>query len=279
MSLLSEFLYEFAQKNGWGTLVTAAFGAFTGGWIASRAFTKRAVVAELNALSAAQTLCFAICNRYIGLKRQLVLPMKQRFGQVQSDHKKFLNMPKATRGAFMFDADFQTITPVTTPAEALQRMIFEKTSIRGRALAAVVDLVGVIESLRLAIESRTQLSSEIRNKKDKTDADLAAMYLGLKTSDGHIDERYRTTVEALYLQTDDCIFFSRTLASDLGTYGNSLRRRYLWRYWLWLPKMQDADWSMAEASGLIPPDSQYDTWLRGFRTLSNWQRFKARITP
>jgi hypothetical protein len=279
MSQLSVLLHQYAPQNGWGTLVTAAFGAFTGGWIASRAFTKRAVVAELNGLSAAQTVCFAICNRFVGLKRQLVLPMKQRFDKVQSEHKKFLNKPKATRGAFTFAADFQTLTPLTTPAEALQKMIFEKTSIRGRALVAVVDLVAIIESLRLTIEARTELSSEIRNRKDKTDADIAALYLGIKTSDGHIDERYRTNLEAIYLQTDDCIFFSRTLASDLVTYGNSLRRRYLWRYWLWLPKMQDADWSMANASGLLPPDSQYDSWLCGFRTLSKWQRFKARIIP
>jgi hypothetical protein len=225
MSQLSVLLHQYAPQNGWGMLVTADFGAFTGGWIASRAFTKRAVVAELNALSAAQTVCFAICNRFAGLKRQLVLPMKQRFDKVQSEHKKFLNMPKATREAFTFAADFQTLTPLITPAEALQKMIFEKTSIRGRALVAGVDHVAIIESPRLTIEARTELSSEIRNRKDKTDADIAALYLGIKTSDGHIDERYRTNLEAIYLQTDDCIFFSRTLASDLVTYGNSLRRR------------------------------------------------------
>jgi hypothetical protein len=279
MSQLSVLLHQYAPQNGWGTLVSAAFGAFTGGWIASRAFTKRAVIAELNAISAATTLCFAICNRFVGLKKQTVLPMKRRYDAVQLEYKKFLNLPKVTRGEFKFVADFQTITPLTNPAGALEKMIFEKTSIRGRALVAIVDLVAVIDSLRLAIETRSELSTEIRTKKDKTDAEIAAIYLGTKTPDGHIDERYRTNLEAIYLQTDDCIFFSRTLALDLVKYGNALRRRYLWRYWLWLPKMQDADWSAAEASGLLPPNSQYEAWLKGFRTPLWWERLKARITP
>ena len=158
-------------------------------------------------------------------------------------------------------------------------MIFEKTSIRGRALVAVTDLVGVIEGLRVAIEARKELSEEIRTRKDKTSADIVAFYLGTRTPNGHIDERHSTNLDAIFLQTDDCIFFSRILALDLVKYGNALRLRYLWRYWLWLPKMQDADWSTAEASGLLPPNSQYDSWLKGFRTPTMWGRFKARITP
>jgi hypothetical protein len=279
LSLLSEYLHEYAPQNGWGTFFTAAFGAFAGAFAASRSYTKRTVIAELTALSAAQALSFSVCNRFLGLKKQHVLPMKQRYEQVSKEHDKFLRLPRATRGAFVFAADFQTIVPFSLPVSSLEKTILEKTSLRGRALLALVDLVGAIDGLREAIDTRAALSAEIRNRKDKTDGDVAALYLGIKTSEGHIDERYRSNLVAIYLQTDDCIFFSRILASDLVKYGNSLRRRYLWRYWLWLPKMQDADWSMSEASGLVPPDSQYESWLRGFRTLSKWQRFKARITP
>jgi hypothetical protein len=139
--------------------------------------------------------------------------------------------------------------------------------------------LGAIESLREAIETRTALSIEIRNRTDKTDAALAALYFGAKTSEGHIDERYRSNWEAIYLYTDDSIFFARIVASDLVKYGNSLRRRHLWRYWLWLPKMQDADWTLAEKAGLLPSNSLYENWLKGFRTSTRWQSFKARITP
>jgi hypothetical protein len=41
MSMLSEFLHNYAPQNGWGTFFTAAFGAFAGAFAASRAHNKR----------------------------------------------------------------------------------------------------------------------------------------------------------------------------------------------------------------------------------------------
>lgn len=72
------FWLNLSQTFGltyFGTLVAAAFGAFAGAWATSRRETKRAVVAELNSISAARMLAFSICNRYMGLKRQHILPM------------------------------------------------------------------------------------------------------------------------------------------------------------------------------------------------------------
>jgi hypothetical protein len=279
MSLLTEFINNHTPQNGWATFETAAFGAFTGGWIASRAFTKRAVIAELNALSAAQTVCFVICNRYVALKKQIVLPMKQRFDKTKTDYERFLRIPNTAKREFIFEADYNTIISPATPAAELQKMIFEKTSIRGRALVAVADLVGVIDGLRNAIDARTEISEDIRTVKDKTSADTIASYLGTRLPNGHIDERHSTNLDAIFKQTDDCIFFSRILALDLVRYGNALRRRYLWRYWLWVPKMQDADWTTAIKSGLLPADSDYQAWLDEFKPQSWWQRVKARLTP
>lgn len=87
MSWLSDFLHQVAPQQGWGAaFVTAGLGAFAGGLVASRAFTKRAAIAELNALSSAQTLCFSICNRLMALKCQHVIGMKERFDRLQASH-------------------------------------------------------------------------------------------------------------------------------------------------------------------------------------------------
>jgi hypothetical protein len=280
LSLLSEYLHQFSPKDGWAAaFITAGLGAFAGGWIASRAFTKRAVVAELNALSAIQTLCFSICNRFLALKSQHVLAMKQRYDQLQQEHAEILSSPQGPPRQFVFQADFQTLTPLRLPIGELQKMVFEKTSIRGRALVALVDLASTIEGLNEAIESRTALSTEIRDRKNKTDDELAALYFGRRMANGHIDERYRTNLEAIYNQTDDCIFFSKILATDVVKYGNRLRRRHMWRFWLGLPKMQDADWPEAKDSGLLPQDFMYEKWLRGFRAPTRWQRFKSMVAP
>lgn len=46
MSWLSDFLHQVAPQQGWGAaFVTAGLGAFAGGLVASRAFTKRAAIA------------------------------------------------------------------------------------------------------------------------------------------------------------------------------------------------------------------------------------------
>jgi hypothetical protein len=280
LSLFSEYLHQFSPKDGWAAaFITAGLGAFAGGWIASRAFTKRAVVAELNALSAIQTLCFSICNRFLALKSQHVLAMKQRYDQLQQEHATILRLPPGPPRQFVFQADFQTLTPLSLPIGELQKMVFEKTSIRGRALVALVDLSSTIEGLNEAIAGRTALSVEIRDRKNKTDDEMVALYFGRRTADGHIDERYRTNLDAIYNQTDDCIFFSKTLATDVVKYGNALRRRHMWKYWLGLPKMQDADWSKANDSGLLPQNSMYEKWLQGFRTLTRWQRIKSMLAP
>jgi hypothetical protein len=280
MSILSEFFHQVAPKDGWGTaFVTAGLGAFVGGWVAGRAFTKRAVVTELNALSAALTLCFAISNKFIALKLQHVAAMKQRFDQVQREHAEFVRHPKQARGQFRFQADFQTLVPMLVPIDELKKIVFEKTSIRGRGLVALVDLTSTIEGLSEAMVSRTALADEIRNRANKTDDDVAALYFGLRLPNGHIDERYPTNLEAICKQTDDCIFFSRILATELVQYGNSLRRKHMWKYWLGIPRMQDADWSRAQAAGALPKDSDYEKWLAGFRSANRWEKIKSIFAP
>jgi hypothetical protein len=66
-----------------GTLAPAAFGAFAGVWASSRRETRRAVIAELNSVSAARMLAFSICNRYLSLKRQNTLPLFKNYDKAR----------------------------------------------------------------------------------------------------------------------------------------------------------------------------------------------------
>jgi hypothetical protein len=280
MSNLIDFLHQIAPKDGWGTaFVTAGLGAFVGGWVASRAFTKRAVITELNALSTARMLCFSICNRFLALKSQHVMGMKQRFDQIWQEHEAFLRRSPQTPSKFVFSADFQTLTPFQLPIDELKKLVFEKTSIRGRGLVALVDLASTMDGLREAIGARTTLAEEIRNRSSKTHDEVAALYLGIKTPNGHIDERYRNNLEAIYNQTDDCIFFSRILSSELVRYGNSLRRKHMWKYWLGVSKMEDADWTKANDAGLLPDNASYERWLGGFRRPTFWEKVRGVLSP
>src|SRR5262249_49321540 len=153
------------------------------------------VVEELNAVRAALLLCFAISNRYIMLKGQHVRPMRNRYEQVRQEHDEFLERARTHRGppplAHDFHADLQTITPVLAPIQVLERYVFEKISIQGRALAAAVDLVGAIDGLEKAIAYRNDLIAQIHKESPVRPDLLAEQYFGLRNANGVIDERFK----------------------------------------------------------------------------------------
>jgi hypothetical protein len=203
---------QFFPDYWLGTLASAAFGAFAGAWINNRIQTKKAIVEEMNAVRATLVLCFSISNRFISLKRQHVRPMQNRYVQAREEYAEFQERARTHRGppplVHDFHADLQTITPVIAPIQILERYIFEKISIRGRALAAAVDLVGAIDGLEKSIKYRNNLIAEIHKESPVDPRLLAERYFGLRNANGATDERFRASVDAIYAQTDDCIFFS-----------------------------------------------------------------------
>jgi hypothetical protein len=272
---------QFFPDYWLGTLAAAAFGAFAGAWINNRIQTKKAIIEELNAVRAALVLCFSISNRFMSLKRQHVRPMRNRYVQARQEHDGFKERARTHRGppplVYDFHADLQTITPVIVPIQVLERYVFEKVSVRGRALAAAVDLVGAIDGLDKSIKYRNDLIAEIHKESPVQPDLLMERYFGLRNANGVADERFKAGVEAIYNQTDDCIFFSRILADDLLTYGNRLRQKNAWKYRLGIPKLKGADWSTAERQGLFPANEAYASWLGGFPARpTRWQRVVAR---
>lgn len=61
------------------TILVAGVGTIIGAWVSSRSQAKRRVLDEIRAIIAARALCFSVTNRVIGLKRQHIRPMAQRF--------------------------------------------------------------------------------------------------------------------------------------------------------------------------------------------------------
>jgi hypothetical protein len=128
---------------------------------------------------------------------------------------------------------------------------------------------------------RPRLSSTNCNthKKSPHQADLLAeQYFGFRNANGVAGERFLVSIEAIYNQTDDCIFFSRILADDLLTYGNGLRRKNAWKYSLGVPKLKGADWVKSDKDGLLPSKDSYSSWLGGFdKAPTHWQRLRSHL--
>jgi hypothetical protein len=244
-----------------GTLITAAFGASVGAWATTRRETKRAIVAELNSVRAARMLTFSVCNRCIAIKRQHIRPIYQDHAAAYEKYQEDRRGGEREPG---IKADLRSLTPVHLPMQALERQLFEKISIGGRAIAAAAELIGIVEGLNAAIRTRNELVAELKQLSPLSPGVLAERYFGLRTDASVRDERIPSNIAALYAQTDDCIFFSRILADDLMQYGERLRRRYAWRFRLNIPKAEPANWTFAEEEGLLPKQADYVNWLRGF---------------
>lgn len=252
------------------------FGAYGAQFISARSSTFESVKNELNAASAAFVLTYSICNRYCVLKKQIVTPMVQRFSSVEKSHA-VINASSSPLKIFEFQANYASIQDVTTPISALEAMLFEKVSIRGRGLALVPALASAAIELNASISGRNELIEEFREKR-QDDKVILEKYLGLPNAKGDIDQRHPDLVRAVALQTNDCIYFSYLLNADLSAYAGSLRNRYRWRYLRRFPKVGTVDWTEAKQNGLIPPDEDYKDWTRGFRdTPSLFRRFIARV--
>jgi hypothetical protein len=157
---------SFFGPNIFGTLASAAFGAFAGAWVASRRETKRAVISELNSISAARALCFSICNKFLNLKQQHILDLHRDYN---IDREQVIATLDAMRAGVApaapieFQLDLQTLSPIWLPTQTLERLIFEKISIRGRALVAAVEVVSCIDALEKSIVFRNGLSLNFSN--------------------------------------------------------------------------------------------------------------------
>jgi len=258
----------FFGLNILGTLLTAVFGAIVGSWVASRRETKRTVIAELNTISAARALCVSICNKFVNLKDQHILPLHRDYHMDRELVIATLDAAKSglTVNPIEVPYSLQTLTPIWLPVNTLERLVFEKISIRGRGLVAAVEVISCIDTLEKSINYRNELIAEFK-KEPMSDRQKMERYFGLLVPGIEIvDERFASIVPALYNQIDDCIFFSLILADDLFEHGTSLRKRFAWRYRLPVPKLVRDDWTPAETRGLIPNRNRYANWLQAFRT-------------
>ena len=261
-----------------GTLYSAAFGAFAGAWINNRIRTKKVVVAELNAARAVYALCFSITNRVMSLKDEHIRPMRNRYLQLRQEYDEFILCARSYKGPppliFEFRADLNTITPIIIPIQALERHVFDKVSAPPRALAALVELIGSFDALDKIIKHRSDLIKEMREDRK---AITPERYFGYMAEDGVIDENFKGTVEAIYIQTDNCIFYSKVLADEIQAYHNR-KRTASWHYRLGIRKLKAADWSIAERKGLVPLNDGFAEWLRGFQEEpTRWQRTIAYV--
>jgi hypothetical protein len=73
-------------------------------------------------------------------------------------------------------------------------------------------------------------------------------------------------VAAIHSYTDDVVFFSSLLCTDLIEHGARVRTEFRKKYGKVGPGMGTVDFSKLRNDGVIPPEAEYAGWLSAFTT-------------
>ena len=158
---------SFASSSAFIALISAGAGAFFGAlgaqWIFERSKRKNDLRTEIGRINQAIVLSFGICNSFLGLKEQLVRPIKEGFERQKEEFLEFRSKSVGGREnpIFEFNADFRTISPLCVDTILLRYLAFEKSSLIGRPLSLVDVLTQTVNSLRDSIDRRNNLINEL----------------------------------------------------------------------------------------------------------------------
>lgn len=268
-----------AANTGWQFLNSNLAIAFIGGFagaiggalgaqrIAERSRKREERLKELRYTNAAIMVAHTICNAALSLKKQHVQPMREGFLKAKADLDAF----KAKRDAgeiagdveFHVQMDMRTYPAPIVPIETLKHIAFQEISAVGRPLALVSVIEQSLIGLTSAIAKRDQIIRSFASGAIPEQSH-ANYYFGLPHQGGHVNQEFPDLVEAIYSYVDDLTFFSSLLCSDLMKHGAKVREVLVKESRKQVPHVSEADFSGPVKSGLMPPESQYSDWLKGF---------------
>ncbi|MGO9007032.1 MAG: hypothetical protein ACLQIQ_14105 [Beijerinckiaceae bacterium] len=240
-------------------VVSTFIAAFAGTWgaqvLAERTANRRALLSEIRGTNAALGLVFTIANTYITTKKQLIRDLVQDY-EAQAAARQ-AHYAGVGRGApFAYRLELQTIAPPFSPIDELRQMLREKITPDGKALILLTPLVQSIQSFADTAIQRNAWIAEVRAMPEDSDAIKSALFFGLPYAPGRTDDRYPKFINALKLQTDDCIAFSILIGQSLVSYGE----RLMTRYGEGAPKISRANFD--KAGDLLPDMAFYADWMK-----------------
>ena len=264
-------VYQYIKDLGGSNFFTACAGAYAGAYgaqvIAERSKSKDELMKEIRNTNAALAVSFTIYNTLLSMKIQHVKALKETHDAQKAailEHAKLRKLEKIPANIGLeYKTDFQTLSLPHLPVEILQKQLFEKLSLKGRALNLTTTLAQTISSLDLSLEKRNRLIEMYKSSDLSQDA-LRTLYFGFPYGEGHVNQDYPAAVNAIYSQTDDGIFFSQLLCKDLVKHGEQLIKQFNRKFRKGAPDVDKPDFSKAIGSKLMPPDEAYSDWLTMF---------------
>jgi len=255
-----------ADSNFVTAVVGSLAGAFGGAWAAQRiaesSKLREELVKEIRNTNAAASMLYGIANAHLGLKQQFVKPMHDAYFDGLNRHTLFERAIEAgtvpPQQRFDIKFDLQSLKPPYSPTEAIQQLMFNQISLTGAAPFVAQVLFSSIQSLNELLLDRNRL---VEDWKSNRPTDLLQAYLGLPQQSS-VDNRYKSCMEGMYLQTDNVIAFSTMVADALFEHGKSQRVRLRKRFHIDGPLLHKFDFSRFEE--FLPPPEEFNNFAKMF---------------
>lgn len=267
-----DHIKAFGNSNFLMVLVGSLAGAFAGAYAAQRIVERSKarddLLKEIRNTNVAITLSCGVCNSLLKMKKQNIKSLKEDF---ESSRKKLIEIKRKSQTGeihgsmpFNFKADLQLMPIPQLPTETLQKQVFEKLSVGNRPLSAVISLIESTVWLSESIEKRNQLIEQYKAESADKDPEFYKYYFGFPYADGHVNLMYPNTIDAIYLYTNDAIFFSHLLCDDLNKHGKVLSAGFKKKFGRGAPLVNEVDFEKPRTTGLLPNNEDYLDWLNGF---------------
>src|ERR1700682_4983933 len=268
LTQLSIVLGPFLNSNFVTSLVGAGAGAWAGAYaaqrIAARVKLREELTKESSGATAAFNLATMICNVCLGLKGHHIDRMYKSYEQKKNEFLRFYEQHRAgplpAGATFELEADFQSVPPITTPAEDLKNIVFSKTPGSRRSVIFTAMLSQSLQLLNESINERNRLIEEFRTSGPHSQAELFHFYFAVRDQSGNVDNRYNSIVTALYRYVDDCIFFSKSVADELTVHGKKIARSFNKQFNGQIAPVGELKISKKEYQEIMPDKAEYADW-------------------
>jgi hypothetical protein len=252
------------------SLLGALAGACAGAVVATRLVSRRQrrdeLSAEIRSTNAATMVGLAICHRALILKRTHVLPLATKFAADLAAWNEFVRQRRTGQrqgnAPPPISIDLRVLPSLTFPIVTLQRLLFDKISMFGRSLALMTTLSETAGWLTSANAKRNELVDRMRRLPDANG--VSQLYFGAPSPTGIVNLEYAEAVDSVTGHTDELIFFSATLASDLAAHAQRLRAAWVAEFGRrHAPEATAVDFTVARQDGLMPAEEKFAEWLAG----------------
>jgi hypothetical protein len=248
-----------------GSLAGAFAGALGAQRMADKTRNREELLKEIRATNVAVMFAFGVCNTLLSSKQQHIKSLKETFDRDKASTMAAIKQQQAgTGGVVNFLGDFRTLPALDLPTSFLQAQIFEKLSLHGRPILLATTLAQTVGSLNLCILKRNELIEEFKAS-TLPEPQKLAFYFGFPYG-RQVNQEYSDTIEAIYRQTDDGIFFSSQLCTELSDHGDQLSASFKERFGTGAPRISRPNFAKAVKSDLMPSERDYADWMSMFVT-------------